>query len=311
MQSGLIAIVAPCHNEGEVVLLFLAELELVLSQLPDRFQLIVVDDGSTDNTLQLLQAHRITVTNVELRILSLPYNMGHQEALHQGLLYGSTTEAAHFIVIDADGEDDPHSIPALLAERDAAIVQVARGSRSASTGFRLGLILYRTLFRLVAGQPMVFGNFSMIDRRVLSVVLDHSFVHYAAFLSRQRCTRRILLRDRRPRLGGQSKMSFKDLSIHAFRSLVEYSDEVLSFILRIFLWLALVLLVSVVTIVGIKLFTSLAIPGWASILSATLFNAVLLCLGFFALGLLLVNTSQRRDRAGRHSYTVVERDPRA
>jgi glycosyltransferase involved in cell wall biosynthesis len=308
MDRSTIAIIAPCHNEGEVVIRFLGRLGEVLADLPYRFLVLVVDDGSTDDTLAQLRQYRPAPENMRLRVLSLPYNMGHQEAIHQGLLHASTTDAVHFIVMDADGEDDPATVPALLQERSAPIVLVARGSRSASPGFRLGLSLYRLFFRLVTGRPMLFGNFSMIDRRVLQVVLDRSFVHYAAFLSRQSAEQRILVRDRLPRLGGRSKMDLQALSIHAFRSLVECSEEVLTFFLRAFLWLALIFLGSALVIIAIKLFTDLAIPGWASILSATLFNAVLLCLGFFSIGLLLVNGMHRRERAGRHFYTLHDRD---
>jgi polyisoprenyl-phosphate glycosyltransferase len=308
MERSTIAVIAPCHNEGEVVIRFLERLGEVLAELPYHSLVVVVDDGSTDDTLQQLKDHRPGPANMELRVLSLPYNMGHQEAIHQGLLHASTTAAEHFIVLDSDGEDDPATIPAMLQERDVPIVLVARGSRSASPGFRLGLTLYRLFFRLVTGRPMQFGNFSMIDRRVLQVVLDRSFVHYAAFLSRRTAEQRILVRDRLPRLGGRSKMDLKALSIHAFRSLVECSEEVLTFFLRAFLWLAVVFLGSALVIIGIKLFTALAIPGWASILSATLFNAVLLCLGFFSIGLLLVNGMHRRERAGRHFYTLHDQD---
>ncbi|MBK9175617.1 MAG: glycosyltransferase [Flavobacteriales bacterium] len=298
------AIIAPCYNEGSVAVRFVEELEQVLARQPHRFTVVMVDDASPDDTLHLLLAHTSSAPNVKLRCLSLGYNMGHQEAIYQGLQFASTLDAGRFIVMDSDGEDDPGAIVELAGISEASIAFVARGRRSEPVGFRIGYQVYRLVFRLLAGRSIPFGNYCMIDRRVLSAVLDRSFTHYAAFLSRQRVATRVIVRDRRPRIDGTSKMSFRGLSVHAFRALIEYSEEVLSTFLRGLIGLAIVLLLSLMAIVGIKLFTPWAIPGWASLLSVSLFNGMLLCLGFFTTGLLLVNTAQRRERAGRHLYTV-------
>lgn len=304
MSAEHLAVIAPCYNEGNVAVRFVEELELVLARQPQRFTVVMVDDASTDDTLNLLLAYRPSAPNVEVRCLSLGYNMGHQEAIYQGLQFASTLDAERFIVMDSDGEDDPGAIAELAGIADASIAFVARGRRSEPLGFRIGYQVYRLVFRILAGRSIPFGNYSMIDRRVLAAVLDRSFTHYAAFLSRQRVDTRVIIRDRRPRIDGTSKMSFRSLSVHAFRALIEYSEEVLSTFLRGFIGLAIIFLLSLLAIVGIKLFTPWAIPGWASLLSVSLFNGMLLCLGFFATGLLLVNTAQRRERAGRHLYTA-------
>jgi glycosyltransferase involved in cell wall biosynthesis len=300
-----IAIVVPCLNEGGVVVPFLTELEQVLARLDGTYLVVVVDDGSADGTQEQALGFRPSAPNVQVQVIALPYTMGHQEAIYQGLLYAGSTPAQRFVVMDGDGEDDPGALIELAGIRDASVVFVGRGKRSESVGFRLGYQLYRLLFRVVVGRPITFGNYSMIDRRVLGAVLDRSFVHYAAFLSRQQVPSRIIVRDRRRRLDGHSKMGFSSLSLHAFRSLIEYSEEVLAVFLKAFLSMSVVFLLMVMTIIGIKVFTTLAIPGWASILSATLFNSMLLCLGFFVIGLLLAKTSHRRERAGRHLYRVL------
>lgn len=304
MEQMHIALVAPCYNEGEVAVRFLVEVENVLANTKERWTLIMVDDASNDNTLELLRTYAPRASNVTVQAISLAYNMGHQEAIYQGLLRASTTTATHFVVMDSDGEDDPEALTVLATHTNTSIVLVARGKRSESLLFRAGYMGYRLLFRIITGRTISFGNYSMVDRRVLASVLDRSFVHYAAFLSRQRASTSIITYDRRKRIDGRSKMSFRSLSIHAFRSLIEYSEEVLVLFLRSFIFLALVFLVSFITILSIKLFTENAIPGWASTVSISLFNSMLLCLGFFATGLLLVNSAQRRERAGRHLYNT-------
>ncbi len=304
MESGHVAIIAPCFNEGEVAVRFILELEQVLAALPLHFTLILVDDASTDGTTDLLARTRLVASNLELQVIALPYNMGHQEAIHQGLIHASELSANRFIVMDSDGEDDPMAIAELLAVTDAPIVFVARGKRSEPPFFRLGYWFYRLLFRLVAGRSISFGNYSLIRRPVLEAVLARSFTHYAAFLSRQRVAQRIIVRDRRKRFDGRSKMGYHGLGLHAFQSLMEYSDELLRALLRAFLLLAIVFLLSIAFIIGIRLFTAWAIPGWASVLSASLFNGTLLCLGFFAIGLLMVSNA-RRHRTARRLYRVL------
>jgi hypothetical protein len=209
--------------------------------------------------------------------------------------------------MDGDGQDDPAALPKLLAHPGSGIVFVERGRRPESRGFRLGYILYRALFRAVAGRSINFGNFSLIDRHVLSMVLDGAFVHYAAFLSKQQVRTATVRSDRRKRLGGTPKMGLDDLSMHAFMSLIEYSDRLLALFLKGFLYLSVLFLLSVLVIVGIKLFTDLAIPGWASNLSATMFNSLLLCLGFFVIGLMLSKGTQRRTTPGQRLYKHVAR----
>lgn len=296
------AVIAPCFNEGLVVERFLTELEQVLASTSMRWTVVMVDDSSTDDTHARNLAYRPKAANVEVKPISLAYNMGHQEAIYQGLLFASALDAERFVVIDADGEDDPKAISEMAGITDVPIVFVARGKRSESATFRLGYLGYRLLFKLITGRSISFGNYSMIDRRVLGAVLDRSFVHYAAFLSKQRVAQRIITYDRRKRIDGKSKMSLSSLSMHAFRSLIEYSDEVLLLFLKAFVALSFVFLSSLFVILGIKLFTESAVPGWASTLSVSLFNSMLICLGFLVTGLLLVNTAQRRDRARRHLY---------
>lgn len=304
-----LAIIIPCLNEESALPLLLKEVENAVCTVQKRCLVVVVDDGSSDTTAERALAYAPASEMLSVEVLTLPYTMGHQEAIYQGLLFASTTTAERFVVMDGDGEDDPAALPAMLADREASIVFVGRGARSESAGFKLGYALYRVLFRLVSGRSINFGNYALIDRRVLGAVLDNGFVHFAAFLSKQRVSTTTIISDRRKRLGGTSKMGFDDLSLHAFRSLIEYSDRLLVLFLKAFLYLSVIFLLSVLTIVGIKLFTPLAIPGWASNLSATMFNSLLLCLGFFVIGLMLSRNDQQRVRAGQHLYKRLERTP--
>lgn len=304
MPSTHYALIAPCLNEGDVAVAFLEETMRALAQLAGQWTIVLVDDGSTDDTLRKLSA--ITAPpEMDLVILALPYTMGHQKAIQQGLLFAATTKAERFIVMDADGEDDPAAIQEMLQLPDASIILVARGTRFGPGWFRFGYVLYREFFHLITGTRFAFGNYSMIDRRALAAVLNGSFVHYAAFLSKQRCLIRTITSNRRKRIDGKSKMDLLSLTDHAFRSLVEYSEEVIAFFLKAVIGISILFILSIGWVVSIKLFTDLAIPGWASTLCLSLFNSVLLCSGFFALGLLLVHTTRVRSTSDKPLFTVV------
>ena len=71
MNDQHIAIIAPCYNEGAVAVRFVEELEQVLARLPQRFTVVMVDDASTDDTLERIQSFRPSAGNVPVQTSSL------------------------------------------------------------------------------------------------------------------------------------------------------------------------------------------------------------------------------------------------
>lgn len=84
--------IAPCFNEEQSITIFLKKLEQTLAALPHTFVVIVVDDGSVDSSLKLLSDFRFSAPNLRLQVLKLKFNVGHQMAIYQGLLYVSKPE---------------------------------------------------------------------------------------------------------------------------------------------------------------------------------------------------------------------------
>jgi len=124
------AIIAPCFNENEIIIQFLHSLEDTLQNLPYHFTVVVVNDCSTDNTADLLAKFSFGAKNMNLDPISLRVNLGHQGAIYQGLLYAKSLDVEKFIVMDSDGEDDPHAILSLLIHRETDVVHVVRGKRN-------------------------------------------------------------------------------------------------------------------------------------------------------------------------------------
>ncbi|MCW3121273.1 MAG: family 2 glycosyl transferase [Flavipsychrobacter sp.] len=217
-----VTIITPCYNEQDTVIMFLHELEKAIASLPFAFTVVVVNDGSDDNTQALLQNFRFTEQNIRIELLDLKHNAGHQAAIYQGFLLAHSFASDHYIVMDADGEDDPRIISSLLVNKDKDIVHVIRGARHERFLFKCAYVIYKSLFRATTGQQMNFGNFCLISRKVMEQVVAEGFTHFPAFLSRRHCSRHYIVAGKQPRLGGTSKMGFRKHIQHAISSFAEY-----------------------------------------------------------------------------------------
>ncbi len=217
-----ITIITPCFNESDVVVRFLERLEKALATMPFSFKVIVVNDCSTDDTLLQLHGFRFTNSAIALKVIDLPNNCGHQAAIYQGFLYARTLPCNHFIVMDSDGQDDPEVIAGLLEFKEADIVHVVRGKRQESLFFRGSYWLYKKAFLFLTGKQMNFGNFCLINRRVMEAAIAAEFNHLPAFLAKQNGEKQYVVAARGKRIGGSSKMGFFKLCNHALKSFVEY-----------------------------------------------------------------------------------------
>lgn len=305
MQAEKIVIITPCFNENTTVISFLRNIEKVVMKLPNFFEIIVVDDCSSDHTLSLLSTFKFESENVILTILPLKFNVGHQAAIYQGLLYAQNLDSNKFIVMDSDGEDDPEAIAELVHFYDFDIVNVARGRRKESLSFQVSYYVYRFIFRIITGKVLNFGNYCMITKRVLETSCYTSFIHFAAHLSKQKVKSTSIVYNRLKRIDGKSKMNLTSLVHHAFKSFVEYAEELLMVFLKIFVSI----IVSFIGLIGFvlykKLFTDEAILGWASTMTVSLFTTALVCLGFFVIGILLLNMISRRSQNKKEIFIAM------
>jgi glycosyltransferase involved in cell wall biosynthesis len=109
----VLSVVVPVYNEERSVATLLAELAQVLEGLDDTWEIVVVDDGSTDGTFATLA--RLSAESSHLCVVRLRRNEGKATALDIGF---AEAEGDVVVTIDGDGQDDPHEIPGLLAKLD-------------------------------------------------------------------------------------------------------------------------------------------------------------------------------------------------
>jgi glycosyltransferase involved in cell wall biosynthesis len=286
-------IVFPCFNENNIIIEFLKKLEIQLKDLSQNFMVVIVDDGSIDNTLELLRSFRFNSTNIFKKVIHLKYNVGHQKAIYQGLHYAHQFNAKGYIVMDSDGEDDPAAIPEIISIQGSDIVFVTRGKRKDSFLFKCGYTLYKIIFRLVVNKKINFGNFTMINRSTLDAVLNNNYIHYSAFLSKLRVRKNEIKFSRMIRIGGKPKMNYNSLVIHGLKALIEYSEAVLLFFIRLFILLLLFIGGFGAVVLYKKFVSHEAILGWTSTLGSSLINSALIILGIIVLGLLLLNLNEK------------------
>ncbi len=160
------------YNEEKVIPLFFAEINRVLSTLPQyQFELVVVNDGSKDQTLSLLKAQQTKQSN--LIIVNLSRNFGHEPAVAAGI---KTATGDAIIPMDADLQDPPILIAELLKkfEEGFEVVNAKRKGRHEDSFFkRFSAIKFYQFIAKLSGKikiPQNVGHFRLISRRVADEV---------------------------------------------------------------------------------------------------------------------------------------------
>lgn len=251
--------------------------ELVLRRLDDtcaaaglRPRVLLVDDGSTHPVPASLGALPCRALE-QVEILRLHANMGHQRAICTGLAHlASTSTTGAVVVMDSDGEDDPSHVPLLVARYrelgEGTAVFAARARRSESWSFRLFYALYRLAHRLLVGLEVRIGNFSVLPMATVHRLVRTTDLwnHYAAATVRSRSPLATLPLDRAARLHGRSQMGFGALVVLGLSAMAVFGQTVAVRLLLVTFGLAVTTILGLGAVVGLRLFTGLAIPGWAT-----------------------------------------------
>jgi len=291
----MFAIIAPCYNEGDTVIHFLNELEKVISNLNEKFYVIIIDDFSSNDTLIKLNDFSFKSDNLKLLVYKHKLNQGHQQAIRTGL--NCVLEVEHDLkgvfVMDSDGEDNPEGISYVVKENIDSIIIFERGKRLENFYFKIGYFIYKLIFKLLTGQSLRGGNFSYLPIRYVKGIENSYFVHYSSFISKISKDLNYIKFDRRKRIGGESKMNFKNLVLHGLFSLIEFSEEILFQSFKIILSFILILGLYFVYVLYSKLVTFTAVPGWATTVAIGLIISILILLNSVILGLLLISIKKK------------------
>jgi polyisoprenyl-phosphate glycosyltransferase len=279
-----ISIVVPCLNEQEVLRDTNRRLVAVLEQLPQRFEIVYVDDGSTDRTPEILG--ELQADDERIRVVRFSRNFGHQMAITAGLEHASGDAVA---IIDADLQDPPEVIADFVAKwmDGFDVVYGVRSERQGETAFKLwtAKVFYRLIGKLSDTEiPLDTGDFRLMGRRVVDALLAmperdrfvRGMVSWLGFSQTAVPYRRAA------RAAGITKFSL-------FKMLRFATDGIVSFSilpLRLATWVGfaasgIALLGILITVVERLMGVEGLVKGWASILVAILFigGVQLICMG--------------------------------
>jgi dolichol-phosphate mannosyltransferase len=278
----MFSIIIPLYNEEKTIPELVTRLAAVTDGMSDPWELILVDDGSTDGSFTAMCAlHR---NDPRIKVVRLSRNFGHQIAISAAL---DLAEGDAVILMDGDLQDPPELLPQLIKlwKDGYHVVYTVKTSRKENWLKRLA---FKSFYRVLSAMssikiPMDAGNFSLMDRRVVEVL--RTMPERNRYISGLRAwagfQQTAVYYDRGPRFAGKPQMSLGRLFHLALDGIFSFSNAPLRAAIYFGMAAAMVSFAGGLYVVYEKLFTNLAILGWASTIVSILFvgGMILMTLG--------------------------------
>lgn len=288
-----IKVISPVFNDWDAYRLLIEKTERIYSKSGYQISYIAVDDCSS------IAYNPQDFVGIDLKVIHLISNQGHQRAIAIGLSYFADNQDADVIIVmDSDGEDQPEHIEDLLAkakEVPGKIVFAQRKKRTESFTFRLFYVIYKMVFKFLTGNVITFGNFSLVPASKVKKLANVSELwnNYPGGTLRSRLPFDSVPLDRGTRLAGKSKMNFTSLILHGMSAISVFLDFTAVRILLFASGMIGFSVIGVVLVFYFKFVLNQATPGWATTVVSGLF--IVFIQGFFiALFILFMVLSGRR-----------------
>lgn len=262
-----LVILMPVYNDWKSCGMLIERLESTLSRHELAANILLIDDGSHQESSLALNPDANCIENIS--ILRLKRNLGHQKAIAIGLAYlEDRIEYDVVIIMDADGQDSAEDVPRLLDKlsehQNQCIVFAKRGKRLENASFQVGYLAYKWLHYLLTGHKVRFGNFSAMPASLVKqiVVTSELWNHYVAAAVIARLPYTFIPADRARRLAGHSQMNLLSLAIHGLRALSAFSDIVTLRLLLTLGTFSLIGLSSTMVLLALKYLCHHNVPIW-------------------------------------------------
>lgn len=269
-----ITILIPCYNEENSIEILYEHLQKVISQLQEyNFQILLVNDGSGDNTL--IKMKELHAKDPSVSYLSLSRNFGKENAMLAGLDYA---EGDAIVLMDADLQDPPKLIPQMIREWENGFddVYARRRTRAGETWFKKASAhLYYKILQKFADIdiPADVGDFRLLDRRAVNALcsLREKQRYTKGLFSWIGYNKKELVFDRDPRAVGSSKMNFFKLFGLAVDGITSFSVAPLRFASVLGFIISSVAFVYLLIVVCKTLLLGDPVAGYPSMVSIILF----------------------------------------
>lgn len=221
----MISVAIPIYNEEEIIHILHSRVSAVMNQVGEAWEVVYVNDGSRDKSLQLLRD--LQAADPHVVVVDLSRNWGHMGALTAGL---QTVRGDAVVLMDGDLQDPPEVIPEMVAEwrKGAKVVTTVRRSREEA---RQWLLPFFNMFYRVLGAlsdfpiPLNSGIFGLLDRQALDSF--NALKEYNRYLPGLRAwigyPTAIVYYDRKDRAAGDGKLSFVSRIKYALDAITSFS----------------------------------------------------------------------------------------
>lgn len=302
------SIIVPLYNEESVIQETYKRLKKVMDSTEEAYEIIFVNDGSRDKTLEI--ARRICKRDKSIKLLSFSRNFGHQVAITAGMDH---TGGRAVVVIDADLQDPPEVILEMIKKwkEGYEVVYGKRLKRKGETFFKKASakLFYRTLKSMTdVDIPMDTGDFRLIDRKVcdaLKSIPEHNryvrgLISWLGF--KQTGVEFV----REERFAGETKYPLNKMVKFAADAITSFSYKPLKIATYAGMVVSMLSAVYIVFQLLVKFFMVPTVPGWSSIVALSLFfNGLML----IVLGIIGEYVGRIYDEVkGRPLYIIGEKE---
>lgn len=289
MSTQKISLIIPCYNEEEVIKIAYQRVSTVMESLGKDYEIIFIDDGSKDKTLDILKS--LAISDNQVKVIGLSRNFGHQPAVTAGLEQCSG-EAA--IIMDADMQDPPELIPEMIAlweKEKANVVYAVRESRKGESFFKKisAKLFYRFLNSVSEVElPIDTGDFRLIDRKVIDQFnsLKEKKTYIRGLITWVGYKQVPFYYKRDERFAGETKYPLSKMIKFASNGIMSFTKKPLEIAISLGLLNILVgLCLAIYVIIAHYNYQISTVPGWASLMIVVIFfsGVQLLSLGLIGI----------------------------
>ncbi|MNX50973.1 hypothetical protein D3C86_816180 [compost metagenome] len=269
----LISVVVPIYNEEAIIPELHRRLSAVMAAMPETYELVFVNDGSRDRSVELLRD--LTARDPHSRLVNLSRNFGHQIAITAGMDHA---QGDAVVIIDADLQDPPEVIPELAAKwrEGFDVVYAVREQRHGESLFKRATAagFYRLISKITnVDIPVDTGDFRLMSRTAVEglkrVREKNRFVRgLVAWLGFKQTGVKFV---RHERFAGTTKYPLKKMLKFAFDGITSFSFLPLQLATYMGFLVSGASFLGILYVVYLRLFAHATIIGWASLMAVVLF----------------------------------------
>jgi glycosyltransferase involved in cell wall biosynthesis len=281
-----LSVVIPVYNESSLIEELVKRVKTNVKLITEDFEIIIVDDGSQDNTWNLIENE----AKSENRIKGIKFsrNFGHHYAITAGL---HNSDGEWVVVMDGDLQDRPEVIPDLYkkAQEGFDVVFVSRQNRPEKLYYRIAQKIFYWILRSLSGLDFDSrqANFSIIRKKVVEAFKNfpENSRFYVSTVKWIGFNRSFILADHGIRYSGKPSYTLRKRLKLAFDVIIAFSERPLKFVIGLGLFFSISSIFIIVWIIFKYLRDDYTVIGWPSLIIATTFTTgiILIVLGIIGL----------------------------